>query len=97
MSWTWRTRGEGVQESAYKRWSLFQDFVRRFLPSNEAKYTSVMSKDEVELATQLEAEFTLPGELSHLSLEDYAAAERMFVRKIDLRLMPILCTIIVLK
>ncbi|KAK6382975.1 hypothetical protein LTS17_003645 [Exophiala oligosperma] len=55
-----------------------------------------MSKDEVELATQLEAEFTLPGELSHLSLEDYAAAERMFVRKIDLRLMPILCTIIVL-
>lgn len=56
-----------------------------------------MSKDEVELATQLEAEFTLPGELSHLSLEDYAAAERMFVRKIDLRLMPILCTIIVLK
>ncbi|KIW16294.1 hypothetical protein PV08_06345 [Exophiala spinifera] len=55
-----------------------------------------MSKVEVQLTTPVETEFSLAGELSHLSREEYAAAERKFVRKIDLRLMPILVTIIIL-
>ena len=36
-------------------------------------------------------------ELDLLSIEDYAAKEKKLLRKIDLRLMPLLCLMIVMK
>ena len=59
-----------------------------------AKSTSVQV--ETPLAAMDESSIHL-RDVDHLSAEDYAAVERRLVRKIDLRLMPVLFAIIVLK
>jgi hypothetical protein len=98
MAREWRVGDKKSGKAIYKRWRRFREGVVGSLSSTaEPRYTPIMSKVEVEQAAMVERSSDQPGDLSHLSREDYVAAERRLVWKLDLRLMPILCVIIVLK
>jgi hypothetical protein len=98
MARTWRVGEQKSGKAMYKRWRRFRDgVVGSLLSTAEPRYTPIMSKVEVEQAATVERSFDQAEDPSHLSREDYVAAERRLVRKLDLRLMPILCVIIVLK
>jgi len=86
-------------EGVYKRWKTLDDFRTALFIQNFQGYIPIMSKanaeqNELSFVGHHASQFEI---LDLLTPEEYAAKERRLLWKIDLRLMPILFLIIVLK